>query len=52
MPGDEAVPILTEEVDELWVFEDRDTRNDPGFKPLPRQEWRPKREVNEEKQAG
>jgi len=36
IPQEDAVPILTDEVDVFWEFEDRDTRHDPTVKPLVR----------------
>lgn len=36
MPREDAIPILTDEVDVFWEFEDRDTLHDPNVKPLPR----------------
>jgi hypothetical protein len=34
MAPDEAIPILTDEVDVFWEFDDRDTRHDPTVKHL------------------
>jgi len=36
MPQEDAIPILTDDVDVFWEFEDRDTRHDPTVKPLVR----------------
>jgi hypothetical protein len=35
-PGQPRQPVFTDEVDELFVFDERDTRNDPDYKPLPK----------------
>ena len=34
MPRSEAIPILTDEVDVFWEFDDTDTRHDPSVKHL------------------
>jgi hypothetical protein len=33
IPREDAIPIFTDEVDEFWEFEDRDSNEKPGSNP-------------------